>query len=95
MTTKDVIIRLTEEDIDKAFRVGIVYKDIERMAGGVDMVDALGTGDEGELVYILDDGRNARVYPPLGLQFGDGEGVDGVEFVTLAHLCGEVITIED
>ena len=49
MTTKDAIIQLTEEDIDETFGVGIVYEDIERIAGGVDIVDVDGTGDEWEL----------------------------------------------
>ena len=96
--TRDISIRMTEADIinegvdgqgGRCLAVFIHYRDIEDMAGGVAIVDALSMGDEGEQVYELEDGRLASVFPPPGWQFGEGNLLDGSDLVSLEHLCGE------
>lgn len=100
--SRHISIRMTEADIttegvddcgNKCLAVVINYRDIEDMAGGVAIVDVLSEGDEGEAVYELEDGRLASVFPPPGWQFGEGELLDGIDLVSLEHLCGETASL--
>ena len=100
--SRHISIRMAEADIitegvdgcgNQCLAVVIDYRDIEDMAGGVAIVDALSMGHEGEAVYELEDGGLASVFPPPGWQFGEGNLLDRRDLVSLEHLCGETASL--
>ena len=92
MTEADITTNGTDGSGRECLAVDVNYRDIEDMAGGVALVDALSSG-KGELVYELEDGRLVSVFAPPGWQFGEGLLLDGIDSVSLEHLCGETASL--